>query len=643
MNEIYGNVADKAAEQRRQGLANGFEAHPPLRMAELRSLSSAKPPLAYFAIPAEANVASCYPSATDSGAGTLLASATEQLGPRVWRHGMPEFDQGGGCWAKGRPDPTGLTDRQAYDAWTNFYLNTKQLGRYLTQTAQQRGYHWMSTCVFAFCPQYAYDMGSDLVLLERNNDEITGITPGIAMLRGAAWQHGDRPWGIDLSTWRYWNNGPTVYSSTGTLVTGWSTSTFKRNMYVAYMAGANLVRNEAADYSVGERDRNGGLNPLGQVVQQFADFALTRHPDRGTPHVPVALLQDHFSGLEPRFGEWTRSAAKWYWKRPYSAGDRMFANFLDLLYPGHDTWGTIVPGAAWKVTNADGSIDIEATRAAYRRALAGGADPRPWEPMGSTRWGEQFDVITNRSSLEALQRYRAIILTTSAIVTGAMLEKLTEYVRQGGILVLNAKQLGGDDESLETLTGLQLTGSKATATRGTWIPDNSTLAESDFDYSVAKPITASVVAKTASEDPIVTKHSYGSGMVYVTTPDYLQDVSAREILAVGEKLIDALVNQFAVASIRGPQLHYLINTDGGRTIVTLVNTDLNGETWKGAVSFPLPCGSCFVREWITNSRVTAKIQGDRAVIDASVPPYDVRVYEVDGRSKTPAPARRSDP
>jgi hypothetical protein len=631
MNEVYGNTADAAAQQRRQRLANGFDAHPPLRGADLRFLSSMKSPLAYFSIPAEAEVASCYPSASDSETGPLLASATRQLGPRVWRHGMPEFDQGGGCWAEGRPDPAGLTDRQAYDAWTNFYLNTKKLDRYLTQTAQQRGYQWMSTCVFAFCPQYAYEMGSDLVLLERNLDETTGIVPGIAMLRGAARQHGDRPWGVDLSTWRYWNNGPTVYSSTGTLLTGWSPSTFKRTMYIAYMAGSNLIHNEAADYTTGGPEREGGLNPLGQAVQEFADFALNRHPDRGTPNVPVALMQDHFSGFEPRFGEWTRSAAKWYWKQPYTAGDTMFANLLDLLYPGHDRWGTIVPGAAWKVTNADGSLDIEATRAAYRAALAGGADPRPWEPMGSTRWGEQFDVITNRSSLEAMQRYKVVVLATGTTVAGVELKNLTEYVRQGGTLVLNAKQLGGD-QALEALTGLHLTSGRASAAGVNWIQDNSTLTERAFDYSVVEPVTASVIAKTASGDPIVTKQALGRGAVYVTTPDYLQDASATGILAVGAKLLEELVRQFAVASVSGPQLHYLVNADRGRTIVTLVNTDLGGETWNGTVSFPFPCGSCQVREWTMDRPVEAKIRGGQAVVSASVPAYDVRVYAIDRSS-----------
>src|SRR5262249_1309360 len=158
--------------------------------------------------------------------------------------------QGGGCWAQGRPSMAGKSDADAYAAWTGFYLDTKQIGPYLAAGAKQRGYAWMSGCSFAFCTEYAFDMGADAVLLERNEDEVSGIPPGAAMTGGASAEHGGKPWGIDVSTWRYWSNGATVYSN-GRLVTGWSTSTFKRDMYIAYMGGANMIHDEPAEYAGG--------------------------------------------------------------------------------------------------------------------------------------------------------------------------------------------------------------------------------------------------------------------------------------------------------------------------------------------------------------------------------------------------------
>jgi hypothetical protein len=621
MNELYGDSGAVAQQQKKLGLASGWNFHATLTSGEQQFLTANKPPFAYFSIPSGANVSGCYPSATDPNTGPLLTSMTQQVGYDAWRFALPEFDQGGGCWATGRPSFSGTTDQQAYQAWTDFYLNTKGLGPYLNQTASQRGYKWLSLCVFAFCPQYAFDMGSDIVLLERNEDEVSGINPGVAMLRGAARQHGGKQWGVDLSTWRYWNDGPTVYNSTGKLVTGWSTATFKRNLFISYMSGANIIHNEAADYTTG--GQNGGLNPLGQTVQQFGNFTLTRHPDRGIPYVPVAIMQNHYSGLEPKFGEWMQGPRTWYWNHPYDAGDTMLANLFSLIYPGYNSWGSIVSGAPWKVTNSDGSINVQATTAAYRQALASGADPRPWEPMGSSRWGETFDVITNHSSLDAMQQYKAIILSTGIVVNNTMLANLTEFVKQGGILIINAKQLPATADSL---TGVHFTGGRASASSEIWLPDNSTITENSYNYSVATTITASTIAKTASGDPVVTKNSLGSGTVYVTTPDYMEDAGSTRILNVGQRLIDTVQSQLAVARVQGPRSEYLINTSGGKTVVTVVNTDLGGATWNGTVSFPTPSGSYTVREWTGDTTVASTVQNGQVVINGNVPPYDVRVY-----------------
>jgi hypothetical protein len=620
ISELYGNAGAVARQRMADGLATGFDFHPPLSRNERLFLRSARPPFVYFSIPAGARVARCYPSSTDPNTGALLTRFTQLLGPSVWRLGMPEFDQSGGCWATGRPRFRGLADREAYTVWTNFYLNKKGLGRFLGQTPEQRGYRWMSMCVFAFCPQYAYDMGSDAVLLERNNDEVSGMTPGIAMIRGAATQHGGKEWGIDLSTWRYWNGGPTVYGSTGRLVTGWSASTFKRNMFIAYMAGAHLMHNEAAEYL--RKGLHRRLNPLGRAVQQFTRFATIRHPDRGTPYVPMAFMQDHYSGFEPRFGEFTQSEYKWYWSNPYSAGDSMFSNLLNLAYPNYRAWGSIVHRAPWKVLNANGSVNISASRAAYRRRLANGADPRPWEPMGSSRWGETFDVITDRSSLATMQRYRAIMLSTDAIGPN-LLGNLTQYVQGGGTLVVNARQLPPDADAL---TGMHLTGGRGHASSAVWIPDGSTIDEDPFRYQVTTPTSASVLARTPSGDPLVTSNAHGSGTVYVTTPDFLEDATGKRILRVGRRLIDRIQTSLALVHVRGPQIEYLVNSDGERTIVTLVNTDRRGTTWTGSLLFPIPAGAYTAREWTRDVSVNTSVSGNQVLIDASVPRYGVRVY-----------------
>jgi len=644
LSQMYPDAGSLAQTRLGQGLLTGVTFQTVLTTSEAQFLTgnTPYPSFAYFAVPASANVSSCYPDSTDPNAATLLTSYTAQLGSTVWDEGMPEYDQNGGCWPTGRPSFSGLTDPQSYNQYTNYFLNTKGLGTYLNLTAQQRGYKWMALADFAFSSQYGYDMGVNTMLLERNEDELTGMTPGLAFLRGAATQHGGlvgnqyqlAEWGIDISTWRYWNNGPTVYSN-GNLVTGWSTATFKRDMYIAYMGGANIMQDEAANYTDGAASGQ-TLNPLGLTVQAFYNFAITRHPDRGAPFVPMALLQDHYSGFEPMFGEFLQVPYKWYYANPYAQGDTMLSNMLGLIYPGYNTWGTLPPGSPLTPPGSSGgSINISATIAAYDQALANGADPRPWEPFGNSTWGETFDVITNQAPLAAMQQYKVIVLTTGVPVSDAFLSTLTQYVNAGGILVMNAKQMSANSQ---TLAGVNLTGVEASASSETWLPDGSTISESSYNYAVATLTTASLVAST-SGNPIVTKNVYGTGTVYVTTPDFLANGSDTAILNVGQNLINLLQTQSAPVTVSGPQLEYLVNTDnnGARIIVTLVNTQLSGAAWTGTLSFTQPASSYAVEEWTSDTTVGSTVQNGQVLVSATVPAFDVRVYVLDANKTAPTP------
>ena len=73
-------------------------------------------------------------------------------------------------------------------------------------------------------------------------------------------------------------------------------------------------------------------------------------------------------------------------------------------------------------------------------------------------------------------------------------------------------------------------------------------------------------------------------------------------------------------------MEYLVNTDGPTTIVTLVNTDLNGATWNGTLAFVPPSTSYAVKEWTADTNVASSVQNGQVVVSATVPPYGVRVY-----------------
>ena len=90
-------------------------------------------------------------------------------------------------------------------------------------------------------------MGADVGLLERGVDELGDVATGIAFMRGAGRQY-DRPWGIDLSTWRTAADSATRFDAAGMLTGGWSPSYLRRHMYAAYMAGAHILQIEPTLY-----------------------------------------------------------------------------------------------------------------------------------------------------------------------------------------------------------------------------------------------------------------------------------------------------------------------------------------------------------------------------------------------------------
>ena len=53
-------------------------------------------------------------------------------------------------------------------------------------TPQERGFHLAAINGFSCSTHYAYELGAEMVLLERNNDHIGDIQTGVAFVRGAA-------------------------------------------------------------------------------------------------------------------------------------------------------------------------------------------------------------------------------------------------------------------------------------------------------------------------------------------------------------------------------------------------------------------------------------------------------------------------
>ena len=538
----------------------------------------------------------------------LTASSTDPA--KIHWDGMPEFDQGGGDWAQGRPLPSsGLSPQQNYQQFRDYYLGTLGIGSIIGQPRAQRGFSFAAVSDYPWTATWAMEWGADLVMGERIIDELSGMVPGTSFYRGAGRQHG-KAWGFDFSSWRYWTSSPTQYDGNDRLTGGWSASWFKRHLYLAYMGGANVIHMEPTEYL----NPSGAPNPLGAVVRDFAGFALVRHPDRPPEHTPFALVIDRYSGFDPKFGQYMQGNSTWYARIPYTAGDAMLNNVLQMAYPGHQLHGTLVAGGPQSVSE-------------YRSRLAAGQDPRPWEPMGKSRWGDVFNVVNTAAGAAALSKHRVAMLTTHLPVDAALRTQLQAFVAAGGVLILNAAQVGPADTAL---TGASLTGQTAQSTSSVWIADGTSFTEPAYTYSRVSLQGATAVARNAEGEPLITRFAVGTGEVYLTTPTLLQDTSRSRILSVGQKLFDVLNARYAPATVQGPSVLYQLNSDGRVTTVTVFNGD--GATWNGTISFPAPPGTYTTTEWTGDTAVSSSVAGGRVNVPASVPPYDVRVYAMERAS-----------
>ena len=605
-----------AARTLQRGMANMVALWPPVD-AGMRRFVAGRDVRLNFHLQGASHVD--HQSASSIESQRLAASricAAEPARAHLWSL-MIEWDQSGGAWVpNGRPRYGGLTRAQAHARFADYYLKqSPPLATYLRQPATARACRLAAVTDYSPNVFDAYEFGVDVGLLERGVDELGDVATGIAFMRGAGRQY-DRPWGIDLSTWRTAADSATRFDAGGRQTGGWSPSYLRRHMYAAYMAGAHILQIEPTLYYGPDGST---LNPFGLAVKRFADFALRRHPDVGKPAVPMALMLDAHGGFDTRHGPHNQQPAVWYQDIAYSSGDFMTDNFLKLAYPGHVRHGTM-PGAPFS------------TPVGYRQFLASGGDPRPYEPMPSTRWGDTFDVVLNTAPASALGRYKVIVLMGDVVIDTRLRRDLEAWVRGGGTLVVNIGQTTSADEAL---LGVRLGGADLGGTSSRWLADGTTYAEPPFRYRPVTRVAARILATSGDGAPLITSNAVGTGRVILTTPDYLQSAARDRLLEVGVRLLDDLNRQYAPALVSGPDAQYLFSTAPGRLVTTIINN--SGATWSGTITASIPGAVTAAREYTADTAAACSRSGATVTVKGSVPAYDLRIFAIEYAPGAPAP------
>ena len=271
---------------------------------------------------------------------------------------------------------------------------------------------------------------------------------------------------------------------------GMSPSLLTRDMFLAYLSGASFVQHEAWWSYLHETKKDGKpmmdlSSPLGKAWEDWFEFT-RKNQDRGISFAPVALLVPFTQGY-PNFGG--KSWQMFDYKRP----DWMIDAFMFTIMPHSPV-----------------------TKNGDEGALANSA------------YGDIYDVIVPNTpnkpvSIDVLNNYKVAVMLGKYPKNKALAERLMEYVKCGGTLLLNIKQvneffpaafLGLERKNDEVLNAFQVKAPVRSLADGKTfdLPEN-------YQREAVKLKGATTLLEDADGNVLACKNSFGKGNVIVSTVD----------------------------------------------------------------------------------------------------------------------------
>jgi hypothetical protein len=381
--------------------------------------------------------------------------------------------------------------------------------------------------------------------------ETAAVQPGTAMrlafTRGAARQYGAAVlyyhapnFGDTATTFTKQQNfaGPdNFFHSRYGATMGPSLSWYRKSYYLYFMAGVSAIYLEQGFdqfFKPGPGEHPFQLNPLGRITNEFMHFA-EQHADRGTPYTPIAFLLDPAHGWDMTdYPHWPFGISQ------PNKNDRALRELFGAAYFPL----TVVEGEA-----ASGD----------RQAFVNGL------------FGDIFDVlVASEAKKDAVDNYRALVVGGRIEWTSAWAQKLADYARKGGVVVLNAAQARGLPAEL---LGVRLRGESAEsdAARCLLTPeDNADLTGQMFRYEKVEPQPGTrVLMETTAGDALVTMNAVGRGhVIFCALPDLLG--LDERITPFAAHLIAHLSTDATPVRVQG-DVEYLVNRKADGWVVTLLN------------------------------------------------------------------------
>jgi hypothetical protein len=335
---------------------------------------------------------------------------------------------------------------------------------------------------------------------------------------------------------------------------GPSLSWYRKSYYLYYMSGASAIYLEQGFdqfFKPGPGEHPFQLNPLGRITEEFVRFA-EKHTDPGTPYTPIAFLLDPAHGWEMTdYPQWPFEVSQ------IGRSDRALRELFGAAY---------YPGPVREGETASGE----------RQSFVPGI------------FGNIFDVlVASPTHKDAIDSYRALVvggqIDWSQIASGTELgssppagargvswpQRLAQYVRNGGTLLLNSAQIKGLPEDL---LGVRLIGATAEAHNAKCLSPNEPeqdLSGQIFRYDRVETRGAEVLIAVPTGDPLVTVNKVGRGrVVFVALPDLLGE--DERITPFVAHLLVHLASEATPVRVAG-DVEYMINRTARGWVVTLFN------------------------------------------------------------------------
>ncbi|HMF55483.1 MAG TPA: hypothetical protein VK619_03920 [Pyrinomonadaceae bacterium] len=449
--------------------------------------------------------------------------------------------------------------------------------------------------------------------------ETAAVQPGFAMriafTRGAARQFGGNflyyhapNFGDTATTFTRAQNfaGPDAfYHSRYGATMGPSLTWYRKCYYFYYMAGASAIYLEQGFdqfFKPGPGEHPFQLNPLGRITDEFIRFA-SKHTARGVPYTPVAFLLDPAHGWEMTdYPQWPFGVSQ------ISRSDRALRELFGAAY--------------YPLTVVEGE-----PATGDRQAFVSGA------------FGDIFDVlVASETHRDAIDSYRAVVAGGRIDWSAGWAKKLEDYVRNGGVVVINSAQAKGLSEDF---LGIHQTGASAEADDARCLIGQETGADLSgqlFRFERVEPRSGTqVLMKTPSGDALVTSRALGRGrVIFCALPDLLGE--DERIAPFAAHLLAHLFSNATPLSVAG-DVEYLINRTTSGWIVTLFNNRGVIKPQQGlaqvdrsaraAVTISLSGGHIVdALDWMSDGTVEVKHENGQQQVKVNLPAGGISIIEL---------------